>query len=176
VQIGPLSKGQNWTKNKFNGDITLRELIEICEQIKPHETTDTTHVYLSTYSRNTRQVLINYKKNNRDDYYSQTVDENGTEPDNQIHVSHGMIGLIEVVWCFSEKQREVYGLQNTHHSLIFTRTKSGNLEIIGDDNLEFELNLDQSLLVREKGECVTLEIDQEAIYNSSENSLFDNSM
>jgi len=41
-----------------------------------------------------------------------------------------MVGLIKVVWCFSEKQREVYGLQNTHHSLIFTRTKSGNLEII----------------------------------------------
>ncbi len=163
-------------KNKFTGDITLRELIEICEQIKPHETSDTTYVCLSTYSRNTRENLIKYKKNNWDDYYNQPVGENGTEPDNQIDVSRGIIGLIEVAWRFSEKQREVYGLQNTHHSLIFTRTKSGNLEIIGDDNLEFELNLDQSLLVREKGECVTLEIDQEAIYNSSENSLFDNSM
>ena len=77
-----------------------------------------------------------------------------------------MVGLIKVVWCFSEKQREVYGLQNTHHSLLFRRTKSGNLEIIGHDDLEFELNLDQSLLVREKGECVTLEVNQKTLYNS----------
>ena len=90
-------------KNKFNGDITLRELIEKSEQIKPYKATDTTYVILSTYSKKTREFIINHKKKGDEYYYSQPVSENGTDPDNQIQVSHGMVGLIEVVWCFSEQ-------------------------------------------------------------------------
>lgn len=161
-------------KNKFIGNITLRELIEICVRIKPHKS-DTTYVYLSTYSKKTREILINHKKYKWEfDYYSRPIGEETTVPDNQIHVCYySMVGRIEVIWRFSKQQQEVYGIQKQYYSLTFIRTKSGDLECIIDDTLDFELDLDQDLLVREDGECVTLEIDQAAIYNSDEHLLSD---
>lgn len=172
MQIESLSNGQNRMKNKFIGNVTLRQLIEKCEQIKPHRTSDRSYVYLSTYSKKTRESLINYKKITCVDAYSVAVGEEPA-PDNQISVTHSYSGLIEVEWSFSEKQRKIYGVENQHHSLIFTRTDSGNLEPRGVDDLEFVLNLDKLLLVREKGERVTLEVDQTVIYNSNEFPLFD---
>ena len=109
-------------KNKFIGNITLRELIEICEQIKPHRTSVRSYVYLATYSQKTRKNLINYKKNTcKGDGSHVSV---GTEPapDNEIRVTHSNIGLIEVEWSFSEQQQEIYSVENKHYSSIFRRT------------------------------------------------------
>ncbi|MDB2605571.1 hypothetical protein N9Y41_02540 [Planktomarina temperata] len=159
-------------KNKFTGNVTLRQLIEKCEQITPHRTSNRSYVYLSTYSKKTRESLINYKKITCADAYSVAVGEEPA-PDNQISVTHSDIGLIEVEWSFNEQQRKIYGVENKNHSLIFTRTDSGNLEPRDVDDLEFVLNLDELLVVRENGECVTLEVDQTAIYNSNEFPFFD---
>ena len=154
-------------KNKFNGNITLRELIEICERTKPHARSDRSYVSLSCYSEKTRKNLINYKKNMSWSSGSLLLEEE-PRPDNQISVQHNYAGVIKVEWYFGEQQKDIYGVANQYHCKFFERAKSGNLEPIGEAALEFSLMLDEPLLLRDKGECVTLEVSQSDIYGGDE--------
>ena len=160
-------------KNKFNGNITLRELIEICERTKSHGRSGKSYVYLSCYSEKTRKSLVNYKKNILLWGSWSLLLEEEPGPDNQISVERSDVGLIKVEWYFSEQQKDIYGVANQYHYKFFARAKSGNLEPIGEAALEFSLLLDEPLLLREKGECVTLKVDQTPVNSAEEFQLCD---
>ena len=155
-------------KNKFTRNITLRELIEICNQIKPDARRDSTYISFKTYLPKTRLEIIEKKRLIRKNgEYSLPI---GSEPeaDNVINISQNHHIYIdknssfEIEWIFSDEQRKYSQIKGKHHILRLIRTPSGELKPIGEDKLEFIFNPDVQIIESLKeGEIATLDLSQE---------------
>jgi hypothetical protein len=155
-------------KNKFTHNVTLRELIEICNQIKPDARRDSTYISFKTYLPKTRQEIINKKRLIRKNgEYSLPI---GSEPeaDNIINISQNhhtyknQNSSFEIEWIFSDEQRKYSQIKGKHHYLRLIRTESGELKPLGENSLEFIFNPDEQIIKNLKeGEIATLDLSQE---------------
>ena len=99
-------------KNKFTHNVTLRELIEICNQIKPDAHRNSTYISFKTYLPETRLKIMNEKRLIRKNgEYSLPIGSE-VEADNIINISQNhhiyrdQNSSFEIEWIFSDEQRK----------------------------------------------------------------------